>query len=232
MPKTQLELLLQTLWGAITSLELGREKKISRFLLASSVEIYGQCIEKPVDELYSGYLDCNKSRSGYNESKRLSESLCQSYLQQYNLDFVTARLSRIIGPDRKQDTKAIAQFMRKAISGEDIVLKSKGNQLFSYCYLADAVSAILTILDKGESGNAYNVAADSNTLTLADYARLIADFVNKKVVFDLENNNNANTISYALLDTSKIKLLGWQPQYTVVDAIKRTFDIQRVIEQN
>ena len=62
-------------------LMLAKEKKITRFLLASSVEIYGQGTEIPMDEEYCGYINCNNARSGYNESKRTCEALCQSYMQ-------------------------------------------------------------------------------------------------------------------------------------------------------
>lgn len=213
--------------GCLNLLNLGKNKNIERFLLASSVEIYGECIDKPVKEEYSGYIDCNKARSGYNESKRLCESLCQSYLSQYNLDFVTARLSRIIGPDRKEDTKAISQFIGKALNDEDIILKSKGNQLYSYCYVTDAVSGILKVLTDGESANAYNVSANSNKLTLGDYARYIAKLANKDVIFDIEENDSVSKATYALLDNTKLINLGWNPKYEVEDGLKRTFEIKR-----
>lgn len=213
--------------GCINLLNLAVNKKIERFLLASSVEIYGECINKPVDELYSGYIDCNRARSGYNESKRLCESLCQSYKSQYGLDFVTARLSRLIGPDHKEDTKAMSQFMNKALNNEDIVLKSKGNQLFSYCYITDAVAAIIKLLIDGINGEAYNISAEINDMTLADYAKYIAGLANRKVVFEIENNDSVSKATYALLDNSKIKSLGWKPKYSVIEGLSRTYKIKK-----
>lgn len=213
--------------GCINLLNLAVNKKIERFLLASSVEIYGECINKPVDELYSGYIDCNRARSGYNESKRLCESLCQSYKSQYGLDFVTARLSRLIGPDHKEDTKAMSQFMNKALNNEDIVLKSKGNQLFSYCYITDAVAAIIKLLIDGINGEAYNISAEINDMTLADYAKYIAGLANRKVVFEIENNDSVSKATYALLDNSKIKSLGWKPKYGVIEGLSRTYKIKK-----
>ncbi len=216
--------------GCLNLLNLGVSKKIDRFLLASSVEIYGECINEPVNENYSGYIDCNKARSGYNESKRLCESLCQSYKSQYGLDFVTARLSRIIGPDHKNDTKAMSQFMDKALNNEDIILKSKGNQLFSYCYVTDAVSALFKLLTDGINGEAYNVAAQINNMTLADYAHFIAELNNKKVIFELEDNDSVSKATYALLDNFKMRNLGWNPKYKIEDGLKRTFLIKKDFE--
>ena len=70
----------------------------------------------------------------------------------------------------KDDSKAIAQFIRKAAAGEDIVLKSEGNQLYSYTYVVDAAVAALYLLLYGKSGEAYNVADENSEITLKDLA--------------------------------------------------------------
>ena len=214
--------------GCYNLLELAKEKKAKRFLLASSVEIYGNGSPNPMDETYCGYIDCNTARAGYNEAKRVSESLCQSYISQYGVDCVIARLARVFGADRKVDTKALAQFMRKAVNGEDIVLKSLGKQRFSYCYVMDAVGALFKILLDGASGEAYNVADDDEGATLGDYAKLIAGFAGKEVIFDLDNaQQGASAASYALLSTDKLKGIGWAPIYKVSEAMHKTYLILR-----
>lgn len=212
--------------GCDNLLKLAREKK-ARFLLASSVEIYGQGTEKPMDETYCGYIDCNTARSGYNEAKRLCEALCQSYKQQYDMDVVITRLARVFGADKKSDTKAMAQFMDKAVAGEDIVLKSKGNQRFSYCYVADAASGILKVMLDGLNGEAYNVSDEDEGMTLGDYAEYMAQLAGKSVIFQIENDAAASKATYALLDTEKIKRIGWKPMYSVKEGLKRTYEIKR-----
>lgn len=202
-------------------------KRKSRFLLASSVEIYGQGNEKPMDEKYCGYIDCNSARAGYNEAKRTCEALCQSYRQQFGVETVIARLSRVFGPDKKKDTKAMSQFLDKAVQGEDIVLKSKGNQKFSYCYVADATSGLLKLMLDGIDGEAYNISGDYENITLGGYAELIAENADKRVVYQFEDNAAASKVTYAILDTTKIKELGWEPLYSVSDAIIRTYNIKR-----
>ncbi len=177
--------------GCDNLLKLATEKKAA-FLLASSVEIYGQGTEVPMDEHYCGYIDCNIARSGYNEAKRTSEALCQSYRQQYGIEIKIARLARVFGADKKQDTKAMSQFMDKAVKGEDIVLKSKGNQRFSYCYIADAVSGLFKILLEGEDGEAYNIADEDDGLTLGGYAEFIAELAGRKVVYKIEDDASAS----------------------------------------
>ena len=215
------------IFGCYNLLELARNKKVSRFVLASSVEIYGECIDKPIDENYSGYINCNNARSGYNESKRLCESLCQSYKDQYNIDFVTVRLSRVLGPDHKEDSKAMSQFIDRALNNEDIILKSKGNQLYSYIYVSDAATALLKVLIDGIKGEAYNASADIDNMILGDYANYIASLVGKKVIYQIENNNSVSKATYALLDSTKLKALGWHPRYSIKDAIEMTLKIKK-----
>ena len=190
--------------GCDNLLKLANKNK-AKFLFTSSVEIYGQGNELPMDETYCGYINCNKARSGYNEAKRTCEGLCQSYKQQYGVYIVIARLSRVFGADKKDDSKAIAQFIDKAISGEDIVLKSKGTQRFSYCYIADAVSGIIKILLDGQNGEAYNVSAEDLGMNLADCAEFVAKLANKNVVCEIENDEFASKISFALMNINKIR---------------------------
>ena len=211
--------------GCDNLLKLMVGKHAERFLLASSVEIYGQGTEVPMREDFCGYIDCNLARSGYNEAKRTCEALCESYAAQYGVDCVIARLARTIGADRKHDTKAMAQFMEKAVAGEDIILKSKGAQRYSYSYIADTVSGIFKILLDGKTGEAYNVADDDDGYTLGQYAECIAKLAGREVVYRIEEDSAASKATYALLDTQKIKSLGWEPLYSVRDALERTYRI-------
>jgi nucleoside-diphosphate-sugar epimerase len=78
------------------------------------------------------------------------------------------------------DSRATAQFFRNALHGENIVLKSAGKQLRSYCYVADCASAVLTVLTSGTSGEAYNIANPENKITIAGLAETIAKAAGKK----------------------------------------------------
>ena len=209
-------------------LDLAVEKKIKRFVYASSVEIYGQNrgdADKFTED-YCGYIDSNTLRAGYPESKRCGESLCQAYIKQYGLDIVIPRIARIYGPTLlKTDTKALSQFIANALAGQDIVLKSEGKQYFSYLYVDDAVSGILTVMLKGKSGEAYNLADEKSDITLRDLASLIAKECGTKVVFDLSKGAEAAGFSPAMLarmDPSKLKSLGWKAIHTIKSGIKET----------
>lgn len=135
--------------GTYHLLEYAASHHCIRFFFFSSVEIYGENrndVDK-FDEEYLGYINCNTTRAGYCESKRLGESLCNAFAAQKGQDFIIGRFSRVYGPTMSaEDSKAIAQFIKKAVAGEDIVLKSEGNQLYSYTYVVDAAAAAFWLL--------------------------------------------------------------------------------------
>lgn len=217
--------------GTQNMLDMAVKHHASRFAFASSVEIYGENRGDTDDfaEDYCGYIDCNTLRAGYPESKRCGEALCQAYMKQKGMDVVIPRLARSYGPTiLKTDTKALSQFITKAVNDEDIVLKSKGTQYYSYTYVADAVSGLLTVILSGQSGEAYNIADESSNIHLKDLAGLVADSVGRKVVFDLPDaveSTGFSKATTACLDGSKLKALGWKPMYTIREGIRETIEI-------
>lgn len=205
----------------------------TRFAFASSNEIYGENRgdTELFDERYCGYIDSNTMRAGYPESKRCGEALCQAYKKQKKLDIVIPRFTRSYGPSMLMtDTKAISQFIRKGIAGESIVLKSPGTQYYSYTYVADAVAGLLTVLLKGENGEAYNIADGPGDIMLKDLAVAIAEVSGTNVVFELPDDlekSGYSTATKARLDGSKLKQLGWSMKYDVKSGIKRAVLILR-----
>ena len=119
----------------------------------------------------------------------------------------------------------MAQFMAKALAGEDIILKSNGTQRYSYCYVADCVSGIIRVLLDGVCGQAYNLSEDDEGMTLAGYAERIADLAGRKVVYRMEEDEAASKAAYALLNTEKLKGIGWKPLYSVSEGLERTYKI-------
>lgn len=219
-------------------LEYCTAKQVGRFIFASSNEIYGENrgdVEL-FDENYCGYIDCNTMRAGYPESKRCSEALCQAYIAQKDIDAVIVRFTRSYGPTLlPTDTKAMTQFLRNGVNKENIVLKSAGNQYYSYTYMADAIAGMLTIMLKGEKGAAYNVADESGDITLKNLAKTIADYASTKVVFEIPDDTEKSgysTATKARLDGSKIRKLGWKPHYTIKDGVIRTIDILRNLKES
>ncbi len=223
--------------GVQNMLSFAVEHNTSRFAFASSNEIYGENRGDTefFDENYCGYIDSNTLRAGYPESKRCGEALCQAYKTQKGLDVVIPRLTRSYGPTMlMSDTKAISQFIKKGVAREDIVLKSAGMQYYSYQYVADSVAGLLTVLLKGESGEAYNIAEEHSDIMLKDLAALIAGINGKNVVFEIPDAIEAagySTATKARLDGSKLQTLGWQPKYDIKSGMERTISILRNLNE-
>ena len=219
-----------TIWtninGTKNLLDYGKGHGLERFLYVSSGEVYGNGNVKEWLESDSGYVDCMTLRSCYPTSKRAAETLCVAYSRQYHVEIVVARPCHTYGPHfTDSDTRAYAQFVRNARNHEDIILKSKGEQYRSWLYVKDCASAILTILLKGQNGEAYNVADEDSCVTIRELAETIANIGGGKVVFDLPSDvekQGFSVIRKAVFNTGKLEALGWQPKYKMKEALIET----------
>lgn len=223
------ETLLINIKGAEHALNLA-DRYRATLLYPSTVEVYGNARGTDTfTEDYTGQLTLSTPRACYTESKRSSEALCQSYHAQHGTSVKIVRLCRIFGPTMlMSDSKASSQFIKKAIAGEDIVLKSKGDQHFSYTYVTDAVSAMLHVLLHGETATPYNISNADCDVHLRDFAELCAQYNGKSVIFDLPSDTERQGFSIAtqaILDNSRLLSLGFKPRYTMRDALTRTIDI-------
>ncbi len=98
--------------------------------------------------------------------------------------------------------------------------------------MMDAVAGLLTILLNGKNGEAYNIADESGDIILKDLAMVIAGYAGTEVVFEVPDEIEKvgySTATKARLDGSKIRVLGWKPQYDINNGVKRTMDILRHI---
>lgn len=222
------------LLGVNNVLSYGVEHGLERFLYLSSGEVYGEGNGKTFKEEDCGYVDCTQLRAAYPTAKRATESLCIAYSHQYHVDAMIARPCHIYGPNFSEyDNRIYAEFIRKVMDREDIVLKSKGDQLRSWCYVVDCVSGLIHILLKGECGNAYNVADSSAVITIRDFAEMFASLIGKDIVYDnpsVEEQSVFNPMKFSALDSSKLSQLGWKCEGTMIEKINRTIEARAMCE--
>jgi nucleoside-diphosphate-sugar epimerase len=222
--------------GTYHLLEYARTHDIQRFMYLSSVEIYGTGQENvnKFSETDCGYINCNTMRAGYPESKRTGESLCCAYAEKYGIDFVIPRLCRVYGPTmRSDDSKAIAQFIKKAVLKENIILKSNGEQEFSFLFVMDAVFALIWILQNGVKGEAYNVSSEHSDVCLKDLAEMLADIAGTKVVFELPEEIESRGYSKAtraVLNNSRLKQIGWKELFGIKQGLELTVNILKDLD--
>lgn len=223
------DVMLSNIDGVKNLLDYGKSHEMKRFLYVSTGEVYGNGDIERWHENESGMIDSMKIRACYPMSKRAAETLCVAYANQFGLDVVVARPCHTYGANfTDSDNRAYAQFLRKAINHENIVLKSKGEQYRSWIYVKDCAFAILTILFRGQNGEAYNVADEHSCVTIHELAELIAKQSGVNVIFEIPTNEESKGFSFiknALFDTSKLQALGWQPQYNLERGISESIKL-------
>lgn len=223
------ETMLTNILGNKNILDYCKIHKKTRMLLLSSFEVYG-CIQgvKTFTEDMSGIIDQTIIRNVYPESKRSCELLLRSYVDEYEIDGIIARLPSVYGPNMlKDDSKAHAQFIRCALEGHDIVLKSKGLQKRSYSYVIDVVSGLFTILLKGKSGEIYNIANKNCIVSIANLAEICAKIVGTRVVYSIPDEIEKKGFSKStdcILDSGKIENLGWKGCFSVEEGMRETIE--------
>lgn len=215
--------------GTYNLLEAAKRLKVKRVMYISSGEIYGKSIgvKHAFKEDESGIIDSMQVRSCYPMAKRAAETLCVSYSQEYGVDTVIVRPGHIYGfAVSSNDNRATVQFLNNALSGEKIVLHSPGLQMRSYTYISDCVSALLTVLLHGNNREAYNIANSESRVTIAEYAKILADVAGVGYEIRLPDEiqqKELTPIEYAVLDSSKLEDLGWKGKYKIRSGIEQMY---------
>ncbi len=220
--------------GTMNLLNFARKQGGVRTLFLSTLEVYGEDSNiESFSEDNIGYVNFNISRSCYPESKRLGETLCHSFIKEYEQDIVIARLGYIYGPTiRLNSSKADVQFLNKVLNNENIILRSAGLQKRSYCYVADTVSALLTVLLSGENGNSYNIASLEGNILLRDYAKILSEIANVEIEYEDPTTieiQGGSQVQNSMLNPAKLMELGWEPKFKLKEAVEHTYIIKKQI---
>lgn len=226
------------LFGTYHLLEYAKKYEAVRMLYISSGEVYGQNTEnqKAFDESDSGYLDTLNPRACYPSAKRAAETLCASFRQQYGIDCVIARPGHVYGPNTfGGDNRASTQFINDILQGKNIVLKSDGNQIRSYTYVADNASGLLTVLLHGKTNEAYNIAHQDVRVKISEFATTAAEIGDQKCVFEHPDETELaqrTPIHFAVLNSEKLQKLGWKGKYCLKDGIGHTLKIRKAVQKD
>ena len=215
--------------GMYNIMEYAFLHNVKRVLYISSSEIYGK---KTTDGLYNesdyGYIDLLSSRSCYPISKRAAETMCVSFLKEYGCDVVIVRPGHIYGPTQtKEDSRASAQFLREASERKDIVMKSAGMQLRSYCHCLDCATAIFVALLRGETGKAYNISNHDSIVTIRQFAEICSSYVGRQLLFELPSSEEISTynkMECSALNSKLLEELGWSGTWDLYNGISESID--------
>lgn len=225
--KYPVDVIMDNITGLQKLLEVAKVKG-SRAILFSSSEVYGINQDDPLSEKSPSIFLVNEQRSCYNLAKAVCENLCYAYLGQYGVHFQILRLSRIFGPTMKiDDSKALSQFLKNALNNQDIVLRSKGDQVFNYQYVADTVKAVAYVLLRGKVDEVYNCTGNES-ISLKDLAGLIAGANGRNVTTNLGDDLDGKGYSKtnkSVLDVQKLYSLGFANDYSIKGGIINTLKV-------
>jgi dTDP-glucose 4,6-dehydratase len=206
--------------GTMNALELA-EAHGARFLLASTSEVYGDPLVHPQPEEYWGNVNPIGPRSVYDESKRFAEALTAAYRRERGVDTAIVRIFNTYGPRmRLDDGRAIPAFVSQALTGAALTVAGNGTQTRSLCYVEDTVEGILKLAASEHAGPVNIGGADEQTiLALAERVRELAGSDSPIEFIGLPVDDP----KIRCPDTTRAReLLGWAPQVTLEDGLKRT----------
>lgn len=226
------ETIMTAVTGTMNMLKLASDMRVQSFVYLSSMEVYGETkTEDMLSEKDVGYMNPLVIRNSYSESKRICETMVASYVSEYHVPAMIIRLAQTFGVGvQKSDTRVFAEFARCAVEERDIVLLTDGSSKRCYLYTMDAVSAILTVMLKGEAGNAYNAGNPETYCSIKEMAHMVASQIacsRIKVIFSegAESNKKFSPPHFYNLDIKELEQLGWKPDKSLLDMYRAMIEV-------
>lgn len=228
--KKPVETIKTAVLGTMNVLQLAKEKSVEGLVYLSSMEVYGAPhTDDLIPEVQGTTVDTMSIRSCYPEAKRLCESLCASYADEYQVPAKVIRLAQTFGPGiPENDNRVFAEFIRCAKGKQDIILQTDGTSKRCYLYTADAVTAILIILLNGKVSEAYNAGNKETYCSIREMAELvIRELTNNEIRVVIKEDQNSKLkyppIHKLNLDTEKLEKLKWKPTKKLDEMYKSIF---------
>ena len=232
--KEPVETMLSNFLGMKFLLDYAKQQNTKKILYISSSEVYGEKEDKePYKEGQYGYIGLLKSRNSYSIGKRAAETLCASYSDEYGVDSVIVRPGHIYGPTASPNDNRVSSVWAYSVArGEDIVMKSDGRQIRSYCYSPDCASAILKVILLGKSCNAYNVSNPNSVISIKDMAEILVRIAGVQLKTELPNEDERkgfNPMRNSSLDSTSLLNLGWRGCFDAETGFDHTVKILKTI---
>lgn len=234
--KEPVETMSSNILGLLSLFHLARKNETQRILYISSSEVYGKKNKddiSPFSEDSYGFIDCLNPRNSYPIAKSAAEAMCVACTNEYGIESTIVRPGHIYGPTASpQDTRVSAMWSYAAAHGNDIVMKSDGAQIRSYCYCLDCATAILTVLIKGKNKEAYNISNKNSVITIRELGELISEIAGVKLVREAatsEDKKAFNPMDNSSLASPKLEKLGWEGLFDARTGIEHTIKILKDI---
>jgi dTDP-glucose 4,6-dehydratase len=205
-------------FGTLHALELALRKQ-SRFVMASTSEVYGDPLEHPQTESYWGNVNPIGPRSVYDEAKRFGEALTAAFHREHAANTGIVRIFNTYGPRmRAGDGRMIPTFFRQALAGEDLTVHGDGSQTRSLCYVDDLVGGLLAMTESGHTGPVN--LGNPEEITVLDVATRVIEVTGSRSrirhVAPMEDDPRRRCPDIRLAR----QLLGWHPEVSLHDGLR------------
>jgi len=223
-PIDYLELPIQTLkvgsLGTHNALGLAKAKNAT-FMLASTSEVYGDPLVHPQPEEYWGNVNPIGPRGVYDEAKRFAEAITMAYHRTHGINTKIVRIFNTYGPRmRIKDGRAIPNFLKQALTGEDLTIYGDGSQTRSFCYVTDLVEGIFRLLmsDQHKPVNIGN-PIEMTIQQMAD--KILQATASKSKIVQVPLPEDDPKTRQPNITLAK-KLLDWEPKISLDEGLEST----------
>ncbi len=209
--------------GTHNALGLSKAKN-SKFLLASTSEVYGDPLEHPQKESYYGNVNPIGPRGVYDEAKRFAEAITMAYHRTHKLDVKIIRIFNVYGPRmRINDGRAIPNFIRQALLNEDLTVYGDGSQTRSFCFISDMIEGIYEVM-KCDYNGPINLGnpIENSIIELAE--KIITLTKSKSKIAFKQLPENDPKVRKPDISLARKILNGWEPKVSLDDGLKITIN--------
>jgi dTDP-glucose 4,6-dehydratase len=206
--------------GTHNTLGLAKAKN-SRYLLASTSEVYGDPEVHPQREDYWGHVNCIGVRGCYDESKRFAEAIVMAYHRIHKVDTRIIRIFNTYGSRmRLDDGRVLPNFMGQALRGEPLTVYGDGSQTRSFCYVEDLVDGIEKLLGI-EFHEPVNLG-NPDEVTVLQFAQEVLALCGSKSKIEYRPLPQDDPRVRKPDISCARKLLGWEPRIPRGEGLRRT----------
>lgn len=210
--------------GTINTLGLAKAKR-SRYIFASTSEVYGDPKIHPQPETYWGNVNPIGPRSVYDEAKRFSEALTMAYHRKHKIDTRILRIFNTYGPKmRMNDGRVVPNFITQALKNEPITVYGDGTQTRSFCYIDDLVEGIFRMVTMDKlNGEVINLG-NTDEYKIIDFAQIIKRLTNSKspIIFKPLPQDDPKQRKPDI--TKAENILKWKPKANLNVGLKKTIN--------
>jgi len=201
--------------GTYTLLESAMKHGIIKFIHVSTDEVYGSIKEGSFKE-----TDMLTPSSPYSSSKASSDLIAQSYYITYKLPVIITRCTNNFGSYQYPE-KLIPLFITNLLENLNVPVYGTGKNVRDWIYVLDHCTAIDFVLHNGSIGEIYNIGGGVEKTNLEITWKILAMLVKDESMVEYVKDRPGHDLRYSL-DCSKLRELGWRPEYNFDEALAKT----------